>query len=79
MRRYGDHVAPIQPAGESAAGPPAYADLIVRIDLGRRDLAGELIIDGRPPNAFTGWTGLLTALDQALDTLRPPGPESGAV
>ena len=68
---------PAQPAGEPAA-TPAHADLIVRIDLGRPDLAGELLIDGRTVSTFTGWTSLLTALDQALDTLRPPGPESGA-
>ncbi len=69
----------IQPAGEPAAGGPTHADLTVRVDLGREDLAGELLIDGRQVSTFTGWLGLLTALDRALDTLRPAGPESGAV
>ena len=68
----------IQPAGESAAGAPAHADLIVRVDLGREDLAGELLIEGRQVSTFTGWLSLLGALDQALDTLRPPDPEAGA-
>jgi hypothetical protein len=61
------------------AAPPAHADLTVRVDLGRTDLAGELLIDGRPAGTFRGWAGLLTALDQALDTLPPPSPENGAV
>lgn len=65
-----------QPAGEPAAAP-AHADLIVRIDLGRRDFAGELLAAGQPVWTFTGWVGLLTALDQALDTIRPPGPDAG--
>jgi hypothetical protein len=68
---------PTQPTGKPAA-PPARADLTVRVDLGRPDLAGELLVDGRPTSTFTSWVGLLTALDQALDTLRPPGPGSGA-
>ena len=65
-----------QPAGEPAAGTPAHADLTVRVDLDREDLGGELIINGRPAGTFTGWLGLLTALDRALDTLRPASPES---
>jgi hypothetical protein len=69
----------IQPAGEPAAGAPAYADLIVRVDLSREDLGGELIIDGRPVTTFTGWLGLLTVLDKAVDTLRPTDPKTGAV
>jgi hypothetical protein len=68
---------PTQPTGEPA-GAPTYADITVRVDLGRRDLAGELLVDGRPTSTFTGWLGLLAALDRALDTLLPPGPESGA-
>ncbi len=69
----------IEPAGEPAAGALTYADLTVRVDLGRQDLAGELIIEGHPVSTFTGWLGLLTALDQALDTLHLAGPGSGAV
>jgi len=69
---------PAQPAGELAANPPADADLIVRVHLGHHDLAGGLLADGEPTCTFTGWVGLLTALDRALDTLRPPGPENGA-
>ena len=70
-------VPPTEPTGESATGAPAYADLTVRVHLGHRDLTGELIIDGRPTGNFTGWLGLLAALDEAIDTLRPPGPENG--
>jgi len=68
---------PTPPAGKPTAAAPAHADLTVRIHLGHADLAGELLIDGRSASTFTGWVGLLTALDQALDTLRPPVPESG--
>ena len=71
-------VPPTEPTREPAVGAPGYADLTVRVHLGRPELAGELIIDGRPASMFTGWLGLLAALDQALDTLRPPGPEDGA-
>jgi hypothetical protein len=71
-------VPPTQHTGEPEAGAAAYVDLIVRVHLGRRELAGELITDGQPASTFTGWLGLLAALDQALDTLRPPGPETGA-
>ncbi len=57
----------------------SHADIIVRVDLGCQDLAGELLVGGRPVRAFTGWLGLLTALDEALDTLRMADSESGAV
>lgn len=70
---------PAQPAGKPASAPPAHADLTVRIRLGHPNLAGELLIDGQPAGTFRGWAGLLTALDQALDTLPPPGPEDSAV
>jgi hypothetical protein len=69
---------PTPPAGKPAPVPPSHADLIVRIHLGHPDLAGELLIDGRPASTFTGWVGLLTALDQALDALGPPCTETGA-
>jgi hypothetical protein len=69
---------PTQPTRKPAEGAPTHADLTVRVDLGRPDLAGELLVDGRPTSTFTGWLGLLTALDQALDTILPSGPESGA-
>ncbi len=52
----------------------------MRVDLGCEDLAGELLAEGRQVSTLTGWLGLLTALDRALDTLRPPGsPEDAAV
>jgi hypothetical protein len=68
-----------QPTREPPPGAPGHADLTIRVDLGRDDLTGELLIDGRQMSTFTGWLGLLTALDRALDTLRPPGPEGSAV
>jgi hypothetical protein len=68
-----------RPPFHCGGGALTHADLTVRIDLGRPDLAGELLFDGRSMTTFTGWLGLLTALDRALDTLRPPGPENGAI
>jgi hypothetical protein len=68
-----------QPDGKPAPGAPGHADLTVRVDLGRDDLAGELIIDGRQVSTFTGWLGLLRALDQALDALFRAGSQTGAV
>jgi hypothetical protein len=70
---------PTQPTGKPAAATLAHADLTVRIHFWRPNLAGELLIDGQPATTFTGWLGLLTALDQALDTLQLQGPERGAV
>jgi hypothetical protein len=66
------------PTRKPAAAPAAHADITVRVHLGRQDLAGELLVDGRPAGTFRGWAGLLTALDRALDTLQPPGQEIGA-
>ena len=68
---------PNHPADKRAAGPLTHADLIVRVDLRCRDLAGELIIAGRPTSTFTSWLGLLTALDGALDTLDIPSADTG--
>jgi hypothetical protein len=47
----------------------------VRVDLARPELAGQLIVEGQPTSTFTGWLSLLTALDQALDTLPARDPE----
>jgi hypothetical protein len=67
---------PLQHPGKEAPPALTYTDLIVRVDLARPELAGELIVDGQPTSTFTGWLGLLTALDDALDTLPALGPES---
>jgi hypothetical protein len=66
-----------QHTGHPTARALAHADLIVRVELDRQDLSGELIVGGRPTTTFTGWLGLLTALDQALDTLGASSRESG--
>jgi len=69
-------IMPTEPAANQAAAAATHADLTVRVDLRRLDLAGQLIVGGRPATTFRGWAGLLAALDQALDTLRPDGPET---
>jgi hypothetical protein len=67
-----------QPPEKPAEAAPAHTDLTVRVDLRRPDLAGELLIGERPAGTFSGWLGLLTALDRALDTLELPSADGGA-
>ncbi len=69
----------IHPTGKPPPGAPTHADLTVRVYLGRQDLAGELIIEGCPVSTFTGWLSLLTGLDRAIDTLRPPAQGNNVV
>jgi hypothetical protein len=74
-----DYGRPVE-SGESSSkrrAAAARADLVVRVDLGERELAGQLIAPRQPARAFHGWLDLLTALDQALDALTYATAETG--
>jgi hypothetical protein len=65
----------VTPAGDTsvpAASTRRHTDVTVRVDLEDRDLAGELLVDGRLTDRFHGWVELLAALDRTLDTLQVP-------
>jgi hypothetical protein len=57
---------------DAAAGPavPSGVELLVRIDDPGTVLAGRLMIEGQAPRAFAGWLELISALDDALDSLQ---------
>lgn len=53
-------------------------EITLQINLGRRQLAGDITVAGHPAGRFDGWLGLLRALDQALQTLDQTRPINGA-
>jgi hypothetical protein len=49
---------------------PRRARLELDVDLAGAPITGELIIDGAPPRPFTGYAGLIAALEAILDDAR---------
>jgi hypothetical protein len=62
-------MSPPRDADQRCQHSGGHIDLIVRIALGRRELAGELITSGHPTQPFHGWLDLVSTLDRALDAL----------